>query len=329
MAEPDQLLDANNRKSRLSVMYTLAVAAQAGYLTAEPVPDFDSVDLTIKAGGSMRPSLDLQIKATSALEWNDGEASFPLRRKNYDDLRCRRQNPIVLMVMEMPVDEARWIEFGAEALTLRRVCLVAVAGGCAGDRGRQSNRSARREPAVRSRCLAAPDAAIEGALLVMMKNHDVQALRALHPNAIRAYLTARGWHHVEAYGDRGDVYDHGDAPEIVAPASSALGDYALRIAEIVDILASVEEREPGQILRDLSAAATDLIRVRAPEAEDDGSVSIEDGVTLVTQSRASCSWRRPVPQCGRARPTARAASARPTTTFATFASGRPNAAASS
>lgn len=127
---------------------------------------------------------------------------------------------------------------------------------------------------------------------------DPDALHAVAPNAIHAYLRAHGWRHVEAYGDKGDVYGLDDAPEIVAPASSDFGDYALRVGEIIDILGRVEDRAQLQVLRDLGAATTDLIRVRAPDAEEDGSIAIGAGVTFIEQSRdllmaAACAARQP------------------------------------
>lgn len=127
---------------------------------------------------------------------------------------------------------------------------------------------------------------------------DADALHAVEPNAIHAYLRAHGWRHLEAYGDKGDVYGLEDAPEIVAPASSDFGDYALRVGEIISILGHVEERAQLQVLRDLGAATTDLIRLRAPEAEEDGSISIGAGVAFIEQSRdllmaAACAAKRP------------------------------------
>ena len=127
---------------------------------------------------------------------------------------------------------------------------------------------------------------------------DSAALRAIEPGAVRAYLDVRGWHHVEPYGQHGDVYAREDAPEIIAPTETSLRDYPARIAEIVSILATVEDRDALRIYRDLTTAAADLIRVRAPEAEDDGAVSLERGVALVSGARdlllaAACASVRP------------------------------------
>ncbi len=127
---------------------------------------------------------------------------------------------------------------------------------------------------------------------------DATALSAVAPKALHAYLRANDWEKVEAYGDKGDVYARPDAPEIVAPASSDFIDYAETLGRVISILSRTETRSELSILRDLSVADTDLIRVRAQEAEDDGSIGLEAGVELIQQSRnlllaAACSASRP------------------------------------
>lgn len=114
---------------------------------------------------------------------------------------------------------------------------------------------------------------------------DNIALSAIPPKAVHAYLRAQGWAKVEAYGDKGDVYALNGAPEIIAPASSDFADYAPTISRIVDILSRLEERSQLSVFNDLTVADTDVIRVRAPEAEEDGSIAIEAGVDLIQQSR--------------------------------------------
>lgn len=125
-----------------------------------------------------------------------------------------------------------------------------------------------------------------------------EALAAVTPRALHAYLAAQGWHKTRAIGDKADLYARDGAPEIAAPASDHFADYTLTMSQIVDILARVEDRDGLAVLRDLAAADVDLIRVRVPEAEDDGSISIERGVELVQQSRnmllaAACAATRP------------------------------------
>lgn len=59
------LLSGPDQKEGLSLAYVKALAARAGFSTAVPEPDRDSVDVRIMAGGLRRPTLGLQLKATA------------------------------------------------------------------------------------------------------------------------------------------------------------------------------------------------------------------------------------------------------------------------
>ena len=115
------LLTGPDQKEGLSLAYVKALAARAGFSTAVPEPDRDSVDLRIMAGGPRRPALDLQLKATADLaEAQDGFRRFRLRIKNYNDLRVETQTPRLLVVLDLPQDEAQWMTVTTEELVLRR-----------------------------------------------------------------------------------------------------------------------------------------------------------------------------------------------------------------
>ena len=115
------LLTVPDQKERLSLVYAEALAARAGFLTSVPEPDRDSVDLRVQAGGPRRPALELQLKATVDLgEAQAGVLPFRLSIKNYDDLRVTTQTPRLLVVLELPKVESRWMTVTAEALVLRR-----------------------------------------------------------------------------------------------------------------------------------------------------------------------------------------------------------------
>ena len=115
------LLTGPDKKERLSLVYVKALAARAGLLTSVPEPDRDSVDLRIQASGARRPALDLQLKATAALEVSRGGfVPFQLPIKNYDDLRTETQTPRLLVVFELPTDETQWMTVTTEELVLRR-----------------------------------------------------------------------------------------------------------------------------------------------------------------------------------------------------------------
>ena len=122
----DMLLTAPDRKEALSRVYARAVAAIAGYVTADADFDRDGVDLRIQSGGAMRPALDLQLKATINLRASpdgrrkNGHYRFPLNRRNYDLLRMETQTPRLLVVLDLPRKEKRWATITAEKLVMRR-----------------------------------------------------------------------------------------------------------------------------------------------------------------------------------------------------------------
>ena len=116
----DVLLKKSDQKEALSLVYARAVAARAGYLTEIPSTDRDSIDLCVRAGGRMRPLLDLQLKATVNLKRSgDGCLKFPLGIKNYNDLRIECQNLRVLVVLDLPEDEQMWMTITESELILR------------------------------------------------------------------------------------------------------------------------------------------------------------------------------------------------------------------
>ena len=115
------LLTGADQKEGLSRVYVKALATRAGYSTSVPEPDRDSVDLRIQAGGPRRPAIDLQLKATTAFaEPQGGFLRFRLPIKNYRDLREETQTPRLLVVLELPSDESRWMTVTQEDLVLRR-----------------------------------------------------------------------------------------------------------------------------------------------------------------------------------------------------------------
>lgn len=125
MGERHQMTDAilinSHRKAELSFAYLSALSAMAGYTCQRgPDPDVDTIDATVRAGGTRRPVLDVQLKATSSPVWGNDGLHFRLSRKNYDDLREDRTARIILLVLELPEDERDWLECGAEQLILRR-----------------------------------------------------------------------------------------------------------------------------------------------------------------------------------------------------------------
>jgi hypothetical protein len=127
----DKLLSQNDREEALSRAYVTAVAAGAGYVTAEPKLDRDGVDIEIHAGGMSRPQLNVQLKATINLgEAHSGTYRYALRRRNYDLLREETMVPRILVVLALPTVEADWLSITPDQLILRRCAFWASLAGC-------------------------------------------------------------------------------------------------------------------------------------------------------------------------------------------------------
>lgn len=117
-------MDLNRQKEEFSNAFVQAVASAAGYSVARPGVDDDSVDwIVAQSGGEgtvRSPRLDLQLKSSSSAEVRDGVIPFPLKLKNYEDLRpLNCLVPRILVVVLLPVEVSDWLELSEEQLILR------------------------------------------------------------------------------------------------------------------------------------------------------------------------------------------------------------------
>jgi hypothetical protein len=102
----------------------------AGYTTAEFRPDRDGTDIQIRAGGTMRPSLDIQLKATINLGVaKDGKYQFPLKARNYELLRASTLVPNILVLLALPQNYVEWLTVTPDQLILRRCAFWASLKG--------------------------------------------------------------------------------------------------------------------------------------------------------------------------------------------------------
>jgi uncharacterized protein DUF4365 len=118
-------MDLNKQKEQFSIAYVRAVVAAAGYNVYKMEVDEDSVDLGIAATASsdlpLRPRLDLQLKCTAAeAALHDEFIHFPLKVKNYSDLRNSGLVPQALVVVLVPTEVQDWLTQTEEQLFLRR-----------------------------------------------------------------------------------------------------------------------------------------------------------------------------------------------------------------
>lgn len=117
-------MDLSQRKEQFSIAFVRAIASVAGYAVYKQEVDEDSVDIGIAArGGSgtvRSPRLELQLKCTAQAVWRQNALLFPLKKKNYDDLRGEDLLvPRILVVLCVPSQLDDWLTHSADALVLR------------------------------------------------------------------------------------------------------------------------------------------------------------------------------------------------------------------
>lgn len=117
-------MDLNRQKEEFSNAFIQAVASAAGYSVTRPSVDDDSVDwMVAQAGGEgliRSPRLELQLKSSSRLDISEDTIPFPLKIKNYDDLRASNcLVPRILVVARLPSDVEDWLELSDDQLILR------------------------------------------------------------------------------------------------------------------------------------------------------------------------------------------------------------------
>lgn len=117
-------MDHNKQMEQFSIAYICAIVAVAGFNVGSWRVDEDSVDCSIAAGGTpglpSRPQVDLQLKCTGTDIRGETELRYPLKRKNYDELRVTRLIvPRILVVVVVPPNTEDWLTQTEHELALR------------------------------------------------------------------------------------------------------------------------------------------------------------------------------------------------------------------
>ena len=121
-------MTGTRRMENLSVAYLSAIAAQASVDFEISRHDEDSVDCMLKkvvvleGGSQFRSCLHVQLKSTASKNlYSIGEdaITYKLKKKNYDDLRKRGTNEMILCLLILPEEsEKPWIECTDDELLL-------------------------------------------------------------------------------------------------------------------------------------------------------------------------------------------------------------------
>lgn len=117
-------MEHNLRMEQFSRAYVHALAATVGYGCTRPEVDDDSIDMIVSAtGGSgtrRSPRLELQLKS-HAMDLPTGPSiSYPLKVKNYNELRVATFVPRILVLVVVPRNIDEWTKHSEEQLVLRR-----------------------------------------------------------------------------------------------------------------------------------------------------------------------------------------------------------------
>jgi hypothetical protein len=134
---------------------------------------------------------------------------------------------------------------------------------------------------------------------------DTQALLTIPPVDAALYLRSKGWVESSSQPGRASYWRltvGDDEYEALLPLDHGLKDYALRMGELLHVLAVAEGRSQPEIYSDLLLVTADVMRIRIADPESaDGTLPIEDNAQIAQKARdlmlaAACAAtdRRPV-----------------------------------
>ncbi len=118
-------VESNIQKEEFSYAYLQAIASAAGcaFLRTTTPLDQVGVDAIITGVGARGsrgfPQLYVQVKCTSRDLLDEDSVRYPLRVKNYEELRNERQYPpLILVVVLVPENVDDWLSQSSEELCL-------------------------------------------------------------------------------------------------------------------------------------------------------------------------------------------------------------------
>ncbi len=111
------------------------------------------------------------------------------------------------------------------------------------------------------------------------------ALNAVTPSALMAFVERRGWRKAGTYREFSDVYEHPSLSGVIIPRIQDLRDYKLVVDRLIEDLAKTLELDEHDVLRALRTAERDCITVRAPFPTDADGAPIEPVADLLASAR--------------------------------------------
>ena len=117
----------SKRKEELSLSYLHAICAMNGISMEPQAHDDDSVDVILKKvylrsdNSKYNAQISVQLKSTSSGYIDNAfYFSYPLKKKNYDDLRMPATIKPFLFILILPENETDWVLHNVEELILKK-----------------------------------------------------------------------------------------------------------------------------------------------------------------------------------------------------------------
>ena len=115
---------------------------------------------------------------------------------------------------------------------------------------------------------------------------DTEAVVALRPLEIASYLRASAWKQSDVKPGQYAVWIWEDDVEAFLPLRTDTSDYALRMGDLLAVLAAVEKRSQWEIYSDLLRITSDIVRIRIADPElSDGTLPIEEHAQIAQKAR--------------------------------------------
>ena len=160
------------------------------------------------------------------------------------------------------------------------------------------------------------------------------ALQALKPLEVASYLRVQGWRQEADLNGKGSLWLLGpvnghDEADVTLPLRRDLGDFELRMSEVVRTLSRVEKRPEAEILQDLLTTSSDLIGCARRAARRTPARCRSNRRSPSWSAPVTSSWPPPARPSASAPPTRPANRPRPRITSAVSGWVRPSAAVTS
>ena len=126
---------------------------------------------------------------------------------------------------------------------------------------------------------------------------SLNSLNAISPTVLTIFARSLGFEKTDDYGKTSAVFNHNKHGEILVPITQNIGDYKTAVARVFERFVEILDDNELTVFNSIIGSEFDVIRF-ATESEDDGSIYLDNALTLHTRAKdmllaAACSAKRP------------------------------------